>query len=315
MERLAELIRQLEKRVPIEVDEAAAVAGFKARSALSEELNQTMRRLRQCGSTEEVATWLVDSTSSFCGQAALFEVMENQVRGVRSRGFEIAGLDSIEELEVTLDHAAALAHTARERDTVVALGTPGEVSSRILNALAHPAGERVHLYPVVIQDKTVAILYALAGRRESVDGAALELLTHAAGMAAQILSEPRPIEPLPEAPVPALVTIKGVRLRANEGVAAREPLRREAIEARARWFARAEVARMQVFHRTAVERGRVERDIYSKLRNEIETARRTYQQDFLAVSPFMADYLHKELINLAHGDANLLGPAYPGSLV
>jgi hypothetical protein len=59
----------------------------------------------------------------------------------------------------------------------------------------------------------------------------------------------------------------------------------------------------------------VQRDIYSTLKNEIEAARRTYRQDFVALSPFIADYLHKELINLAHGDANLLGPAYPGSLV
>src|SRR5437588_5297842 len=148
MERLSELIAQFEERVLVEVDEAAAAAGFKSRNALSEELNQMMRRLRQCASTEEVATWLVDSTSSFCGQAVLFEVMEKQVRGVRSRGFEIADSDTIEELETTLDQAAALAHAARERDTVVALGTPGEVSSEILSALAHSPGEKVHLYPI-----------------------------------------------------------------------------------------------------------------------------------------------------------------------
>ena len=61
--------------------------------------------------------------------------------------------------------------------------------------------------------------------------------------------------------------------------------------------------------------GRAERNVYKVLKPEIDAARRTYRQDFLAVSPVIADYLNKELIKLAHDDASLLGPDYPGSLV
>ena len=43
-------------------------------------------------------------------------------------------------------------------------------------------------------------------------------------------------------------------------------------------------------------------------------ARGAYQQDFLAVSPVIADYLHRELLHLANDDASLLGPDYPGSM-
>ena len=318
-EPLSQLIRQIEDRVSAEVDEA----GSRSRRALTEELNQTMRRLRQCRSTEEVATWLLDSIGSFGGPAALFEVMGTQVRGVRSRGFATSGTASLEELEATLDEAPAFAHSVQERETVVAIGTAAEVSTRILEALAHTPGEKVYLYPMVIQEKVVAILYVTSGEQQlapsltlgasPVDGAALELLTDAAGRAAQILASEA--SAIVSQKAEELIQIEGVEpRRTNIGESATN-IKHQAKQARARWFARTEVARMRLLERKAIKRGILKRDIYSFLRPQIEAARRTYVQDFLAVSPVIADYLHKELVSLAHGDANLLGPEYPGSLV
>jgi hypothetical protein len=301
-EPLSQLLHQIEERISTEMDEV----GSKSRRTLSEELNQTMRRLRQCHSTEEVATWLLDSTASFCGPAALFEVMGTQVRGVRSRGFSAAGSPPFEELEAVLEEAPALAHSVQERETVVAIGTAAEVSKRIVDALAHAPDEKVYLYPMVIQEKVVAILYVTSGGRQMVDSAALELLTASAASAAQLLSSGESAVVRQKAP--ELISIQGTSVSGTD-------IRRQALEARARWFARTEVARMRLFQRKLVKRGRMERDIYRSLRPQIEAARRRYRQDFLAVSPVIADYLHRELISLANEDASLLGPEYPGSLV
>ena len=167
-----------------------AAAGFKSRRAANEEMNQMMRRLQQCKSTDEIGAWLVDSTASFASQAALFEITPTTLRGVRSRGFPVE-LDRFEELEIPLDRAPAFAQSAQERDTVVAIGSPGEVSPEVVAALGHAPDEKVYLYPVVIEQKTVAVLYATAGGaagRQFVDGAALELLTQAVASAARILS-------------------------------------------------------------------------------------------------------------------------------
>jgi hypothetical protein len=315
-ERLSEVIQGLENQLSVELDQAAA----SARRALSEELNQAMRRLRQCRSTEEVANWLVDSSApAFCGQAALFEVMDAGVRGVRARGFGTCDSQSFELLDVRLDQAPALAHAARERDTVVAIGSAGEVSSEILAALGQPSGAKIYLFPVVIQDKTVAILYAVPDGRQ-IDAAALELLAHAAASAAQLLAPEeaaavRTAREGPAAPPPEkLIAIEGIDMQARAHAPAQD-LERQALAAKARWFARVEVARMRLFHREALEQGRAARNIYSALKDPIDAARRTYSQDFLAVFPAIADYLDKELIGLAHNDANLLGPEYPGSLV
>jgi len=300
-QELSQLIRQIEDRVSIEVEEA----GFRSRRALGEELNQMMRRLRQCASTEEVAAWVLDSAASFGGPAALFEVAGARLRGVRSRGFPTAGSEAFEELEASLDDAPAFAHSIQEREPVVAIGTEAEISKRIADALPNAPGEKVYLFPMVIQEKVVAILYVT----QASDRAALELLTGAAAGAAQIVASEQSAGMRQAAP--ELIAIEGVDMRAHVGAT---DIRRQALEARARWFARTEVARMRLFRRRALERGRVERNIYRVLRPEIEAARRTYRQHYLAVSPVIADYLHRELVSLAHGDVNLLGPEYPGSL-
>ena len=159
----------------MEVEEA----GFKSRRALGEELNQMMRRLRHCRSTEEVATWLLDSSASFGGPAALFEVMGSRLKGVRSRSFPTGGAESFDELEASLDEAPAFAHSIQEREPVVAIGAAAEVSMRIANALPQAPGEKVYLFPMAIQEKVVAILYVTPGERQT-DSAALELLTGAA---------------------------------------------------------------------------------------------------------------------------------------
>jgi hypothetical protein len=298
-------------QLSIEMDEAVAAAGHTSRLAASEEFNQLLRRLKQCRSTEEVAAWLVDATSSYCGAAALFEVAGTTVRGVGARGFQLDGEESIEKLETPMDAAPALAHAVQERDTVIAIGSPAEVSPRIAAALGHAASEKVNLYPIEIQNRVVAILYATAGERTKVDGAALELLTYSAGSAAQILAQA--VSAAPRSAEPELISIAGVDMHAHSpgsGV-----LLRQAREARARWFARAEAARLRLLHGAALERGRAQHDIYSALRPEIDSARRNYRQDFLAVSPAIPDYLHRELLSLAHHDESLLGPDYPGSLV
>ena len=286
---LQETYEQIEARVSVEMD--------KSRRAANEEMNQIMRRLRQCRSTEEVARWLIDSTSSFSGQAALFEVTSTMFRGVGARGFPFEH-ERFGQLEIPLDRAPALAQSARECDMVVAAGSHGEISPEVAAALGHRPDEKVYLYPIVIEGKTVAILYATL----VVDSAALELLTQAGANAARIIASAS--QPQPDT---HLVTIEGANDRAA--------ILRRAKEARARWYARAAVAGILLRRGQAVERGRVERDIYGALRPEIDAARRVYKQDYLAVSPAMADYLHRELLKLAHDDASLLGPDYPGSLV
>jgi hypothetical protein len=291
-ERLSNLISEIESVASADIDAAAA----RSRRSLGEALNQSMRRLRQCQSTEEIAAWLLDSTEPFCARAALFEV---------TAAGQVKAVAPLEGLEAPLSEAPALAHAIEERDTVASLGSAAEVSAPIAAALDLDPEARIYLFPIVIEDKAVAVLLASASESEPAANAALELLTNAAAGAAQFLSA-RPEPVIRQAPE---------RLISIEGVDMQPQFRRQALVARARWFARAQVARLRLYHAPALDRGRAERDIYSLLRRQIDAARQAYLQDFLAVSPPIDDYLHRELVSLANGDANLLGPEYPGSLV
>ncbi|HTM50889.1 MAG TPA: hypothetical protein VL285_19470, partial [Bryobacteraceae bacterium] len=249
-DQISGLLGQIESCVSVQMDEATAAAGYKSRRAAVEDLNQLIRRLRECKSAEEVAVWLIDSTSAYCGRAALFEVIGTRVRGVGSRGFADEGGATFETLEAPLDRAPALAHAIEERDTVVTLGAGSEVSPEIVTALGHSPGERVHLFPILIEERAAAVLYAVAGESGPVDGAALELLSHAAGSAVRLLA---PVSPPVARQLASseLISIQGVKT--NPIPAGKRALPRQALDTRARWFAQTESARMRLFHRAGLE--------------------------------------------------------------
>jgi hypothetical protein len=77
-----------------------------------------------------------------------------------------------------------------------------------------------------------------------------------------------------------------------------------------------QVAEMRLYKSQAVKTGRIERDLYGALREDVDRARDAFRQDFLTASPTMVDYIHLELLRtLANDDVELLGPTYPGPLV
>jgi hypothetical protein len=64
-----------------------------------------------------------------------------------------------------------------------------------------------------------------------------------------------------------------------------------------------------------VKNGRAARDLYTSLREEIDSAREIFRRDFLSGTG-MVDYLHLELVHtLANGEVQLLGSDYPGPML
>ncbi len=86
-------------------------------------------------------------------------------------------------------------------------------------------------------------------------------------------------------------------------------------------FARVKIAEIQLYHASAVKTGRASRDLYGSLKPQIDDARAEFRELFLGHSSKTnqaseaTDYLHAEMLHaLAHDDATLLGPSYPGPL-
>ena len=78
-------------------------------------------------------------------------------------------------------------------------------------------------------------------------------------------------------------------------------------------FARLLVTELKLYNQHAVEAGRENKDLYHRLRSEIDRARQMYDQRTGARAGAHGDYFHEELVrDLAGGDESNLGLDYPG---
>lgn len=83
---------------------------------------------------------------------------------------------------------------------------------------------------------------------------------------------------------------------------------------KARRFARLLVSEIKLYNENKVKEGRLEGDLYERLREDIDRSRQMYDKrvDPLVVTRY--DYFHQELVNtLAEGDPAKLGGDYPGA--
>ncbi|HVF27408.1 MAG TPA: GAF domain-containing protein [Pyrinomonadaceae bacterium] len=84
----------------------------------------------------------------------------------------------------------------------------------------------------------------------------------------------------------------------------------------ARRFARLLVSEIKLYNEQKVKEGRVEGDLYSRLREDIDRSRQMYDKRIAPEVTGRYDYFHQELVNtLAEGDPSKLGESYPGATV
>ena len=84
----------------------------------------------------------------------------------------------------------------------------------------------------------------------------------------------------------------------------------------ARRFARLLISEIKLYNEQKVAEGRVEHDLYDRLREYIDRSREMYDKRVKAEVATRYDYFHGELVNmLAEGDVAKLGQNYPGATV
>jgi spore germination protein GerM len=77
----------------------------------------------------------------------------------------------------------------------------------------------------------------------------------------------------------------------------------------AKRFARLVVSEIKLYNEAKVTEGRKTRDIYERLKEDIERGRQMYHDRVSQVVRDASDYFHDELVRiLAGGDPNALGP-------
>jgi hypothetical protein len=69
---------------------------------------------------------------------------------------------------------------------------------------------------------------------------------------------------------------------------------------------------IKLYNQAKVAEGRKNKDLYDRLKEDIEKSRATYQKRYGNTSAGNADYFNQELIrSLAEDDASLLGKNFP----
>lgn len=84
----------------------------------------------------------------------------------------------------------------------------------------------------------------------------------------------------------------------------------------AKRFAKLLISEIELYNKTKVSDGRKNKDLYKRLKADIERSRQTYAKRFAKTVAQQRDYFHEELVRtLAANDASVLGGDYPGPSV
>ena len=268
-------------------------------------LADAIRNLDEARGLSEVLERLVQCSRHEVDRAAILLVKGERLAGWRFAGFG-AGAPAAKSTDLSVADAGlagAVLHSG------VTASRPADASEGqpALPPFARDAGPRHALaLPVRVGGDVVAVLYADAPRLDTLSSdarwpAVLEVLARHASRVLEAmtvqqaagLSLPRPMARGSHTAVPGPVEHGGT-----------------GDEDAARRYARLLLSEIRMYHEPIVDAGRRSGDLMSRLRGEIDRARRLYEARVPPTVPARAEYFDQELVRtLADGDRTLLGGA------
>ena len=206
--RLGTLRQQLAQELQTEISAALArlpggqapstTAPAAASPALAT-LNQSIGRILQPTVQGEVMGASLQCAAGFAGRSALFVRRGEVFAFWRAEGFRAEDVGSLRSLSVPAGQPGIFKEVSDTLQAISCPRSPGIIPPELERALGDCAEPNLHLFPVVVQGRVVAALYADAGSLPgSVEPAALEILARvtslsletAAGRAAALASRP-----------------------------------------------------------------------------------------------------------------------------
>ena len=335
---LPEIRQEMVRRVIAELPAAGASEG----GAASAVLEAALAALQDVTSQADILNVLLDFAARFSGRVALFVVRGETATVWQARGFPDD--NGLRNFNLNLSDAV-VARVVHERIP----GAAGlDFDPNFLARVGHAAGGNAILLPLVLREKVSALVYSDCGLEGGkLDVSALKLLMRSAGMWLEVLALRKAMlggapaaEPAPPVPERSQVTVASVTPERAAAVAASAPAHaapqqaahaasRTAIAVatpesdwtpeerdlhlRAQRFARLLVDEIKLYNQAKVAEGRAARDLYDRLKEDIDKSRASYQKRYGSTPAASADYFTKELVRiLADNDASLLGANFPG---
>ena len=295
-------------RRAVEVVESLAPAPGASPSDL---LNAAAAAIHESSSQADILRHLLEGEARFAGRVALFVVKGNAISGWQGIGFE--DNDAIKTLNIQT--GSGLVGKAIQAKNPAA-GSPREFDAGFVNSMKAPAEGQCLVLPLVVKDKVAAVIYADAGTVPggTLDSSGLQALTRFAGIWLELaaLRKAGGSAATEEAaqPQPAAAMAAG----APASAAASSGSEEDELHKKARRFAKLLVEEIKLYNQPRVEEGRQHKDLYDRLKVDIEKSRSTYDKRYAESAVASADYFTQELIRiLADNDASLMGASFPRS--
>jgi hypothetical protein len=294
------------------------------------------------GTTQvQILDALVDGTASFVARAAMFVVRGHSAVGWRARGF--AEDDIVRNSPVDLDFGMP-AKAVKER--VAVTGAAADFAREFTDNFGTPV-EGAIVFPLVVRDKVVAILYVDGGcDTHRLDRVSVETLVRCTGIWLEVFATRKVTAPAHEtepampsskaravaavASAPAVASVApaaaptpmahaAVAVEAAPEAApvpapvpAVTPVVEDEVHKKARRFAKLLVDEIKLYNQAKVSEGRQHRDLYDRLKEDIEKSRASYDKRYGTTSAKDSDYFNEELVRiLADNDPSLLGGNFP----
>jgi len=149
---------------------------------------------------------LVNRAASFAPRVAFFVIKGDQSIGWRARGFQgTVGDNAIHQMSFPVAADTSVGHAARSRESWSGSSNSHPENHLILNRLGDEPPSRIVAVPLVVRDRTVAVLYADSADLDSdaINLEALETLVRVSGMAVELLVARAAPAMQPAAPAPA----------------------------------------------------------------------------------------------------------------
>ena len=299
----AEIVRRA-----VEVVESLAPAPGASPSDL---LNAAAAVIHESGSQADILRHLLEGEARFAGRVALFVVKGNAISGWQGIGFEEN--DAIKTLSIQT--GSGLVGKAIQARNPMA-GTAQEFDAGFVRSMKPPADGQCLVLPLVVKDKVAAMIYADAGTVPggTLDSSGLQALTRFAAIWLELAALRKAGGSASAEDVAQPQPAAAVAASAPASVPASSGSEEDELHKKARRFAKLLVEEIKLYNQPRVEEGRQHKDLYERLKVDIEKSRSTYDKRYAESAVASADYFTQELIRiLADNDASLMGASFQRS--
>lgn len=269
--------------------------------------------------TDQVAILgrLVSAAATQAGRVLLFVVRNERLMGWEGQGFP----EGFSAKKVTVPSVgdSLLSHARGSCVTLIETPWDRAGNEELAGTLGIETPERMMASPLWVRDRVAAVLYADAlGPADAWSPDAIRLIASLAGLSLEAIPArmkyPRPNTPVRphevKKPAKARDTAQAplsptqlAEIPATEEIDPEEARHHED----ARRFARLLVSEILLYNEKEIEEGRLNKDLYERLKEDIDRSRQMYQQRAASQLPGGPDYFRQELIRtLANGDESAL---------